>query len=167
MKKNSLFLLGITALILSCNNAEKQKPAQGPPPAVNVITTLVTKQPVTGLDTYPGNVVPLKEVEIRAEVNGYITGIFVSDGQKVRKGQKLYEIDRSRYAAAYSQAEAQVEIARTNLQKISRDLERYTRLSEQDAIARQRLDYAAAVLKRERFACEFFFPIRQEGFGPA
>src|SRR5690606_40833629 len=60
---------------------------------VNAFT--VSQEHVVSTDTYPGTVVPLQEVELRAQVSGYITQIFVQDGQKVTKGQKLYEIDRS------------------------------------------------------------------------
>jgi membrane fusion protein (multidrug efflux system) len=104
----------------------------------------VNTEDVTGLDTYPGTVVPLKEVELRAEVKGYITAIFVQDGQQVKKGQRLYEIDRSRYAAAQQQLQAQLQITKSNLAKVSKDVERYTRLAEKDAIAKQRVDYAIA-----------------------
>ena len=104
----------------------------------------VSTESVRGLDAYPGTIVPLVEVELRAEVNGYITNIFVKDGQPVKKGQALYEVDRSRYQATYRQLEAQVQIAKANLARVSKDVERYTRLSEQDAIAKQRVDYALA-----------------------
>lgn len=97
---------------------------------------------VTGEDIYPGTVVPLNEVELRAEVGGYITRIFIKDGQKVQKGQKLYEIDRSRYNAAYRQAAAGVQIAKSNRDKAKKDAERYQKLADQDAIAKQRVDYA-------------------------
>lgn len=130
--------------IASCGGGDKGKPQAAAPPPVSVSLYTVNTERVTGIDTYPGTVVPLKEVEIRAEVNGYITGIFVQDGQPVKKGQRLYEIDRSRYAAAQDQARAQVQIARANLQRVTKDLERYTRLAQQDAIAKQRVDYAQA-----------------------
>ncbi|WP_332913785.1 biotin/lipoyl-binding protein [Algoriphagus boritolerans] len=45
-------------------------------------------------------------MEIRPQVSGYITNIFVKDGQEVTKGQRLYEIDRSKYQAAKNQASA-------------------------------------------------------------
>jgi membrane fusion protein, multidrug efflux system len=132
------------AMITSCGSNDAKTPQQAAPPAIAVSVYEVKSEEVRGLDQYPGTIVPLVEVELRAEVNGYITGIFVKDGQAVRKGQKLYEVDQSRYAATYRQLNAQVEIAKANLERVSKDVERYTRLSEQDAIARQRVDYANA-----------------------
>ncbi|MHA4843406.1 efflux RND transporter periplasmic adaptor subunit [Flavitalea antarctica] len=137
-------VLSVAALLISCGNKDAKTPQQAAPPPVPVTVYEVTSESVRGLDRYPGTIVPLVEVELRAEVNGYITGIFVKDGQSVRKGQKLYEVDQSRYAATYRQLSAQVQIAKANLERVSKDVERYTRLSEQDAIARQRVDYANA-----------------------
>lgn len=138
----------LTALLSACGGGDKSQ-QQGPPQAqaVPVTTYTVAKQSVTNKDAYPGTVVALNEVELRAEVNGYITGIFVSDGQTVSKGQKLYEIDRSRYLAAYQSAQAQVQTAKANLTKAQKDAERYQRLAAQDAIARQRVDYAQTDLQ--------------------
>ncbi|CAN5134264.1 efflux RND transporter periplasmic adaptor BpeA [soil metagenome] len=120
----------------SCGNgnAAEQKPAP-PPVSVNVYT--VAAQGVTGVDNYPATIVPLNEVQLRAEVNGSITGIFVQDGQTVKAGQRLYEIDRSKYLANYKQAQAQLKVAQSNLAQAKRDAERYQRLQEKDAIARQ------------------------------
>jgi membrane fusion protein (multidrug efflux system) len=87
-------------------------------------------------------VVALNEVELRPQVGGYVTAIFVKDGQRVVKGQKLYEIDRTKYVAAYNAAKADVAVARANRDKAKKDADRYTRLAEQDAVARQRVDYA-------------------------
>ncbi len=131
------------ALLVSCgkNEAPQQNPMAA---AVPVNTYTVTQERVVGTDTYPGTVVPLNEVELRPQVSGYISQIFVKDGQRVTKGQKLYEIDRTKYQAAYNQAQANVRSAQANLNRVQKDLERYENLAKQDAIARQRVDYARA-----------------------
>ncbi|HMF71378.1 MAG TPA: efflux RND transporter periplasmic adaptor subunit [Flavitalea sp.] len=145
IKITGLFsIVTVAAVIASCGNQDTKNPQQAAPPPIAVSLHEVSSEKVKGIDQYPGTVVPLVEVELRAEVNGYITGIFVKDGQFVQRGQKLYEVDRSRYAATYRQLEAQVQIAKANLGRVSKDVERYTRLSEQDAIAKQRVDYANA-----------------------
>ncbi|SDM32469.1 efflux RND transporter periplasmic adaptor subunit [Pedobacter antarcticus] len=129
--------------LVSCGGGDKSaQQQQGPPPATPVSLSTVESKPVTTVDTYPGNVVALDEVELRAQVGGYITGIFVKDGQKVSKGQKLYEIDRTKYQAAYNSAKANVAVAKANRDKAKKDAERYTKLAEQDAVAKQRVDYA-------------------------
>ena len=139
-----LSFVTITAVAASCGNKPDANAQQAAPPPIPVNIHEVSAESVRGLDAYPGTIVPLVEVELRAEVNGYITNIFVKDGQAVKKGQPLYEVDRSRYQATYRQLEAQVQIAKANLARVTKDVERYTRLSEQDAIAKQRVDYALA-----------------------
>lgn len=135
------FLFLGAGAIASCGGGSKnpQRPAAQ---AVPVSTTKVTEEIVTGTDDFPGTIVPLNQTELRAEVSGYITGIFVQDGATVSKGQKLYEIDRTRYAAAREQAQSALAIAEANVARVQRDLDRYNKLAEQDAIAKQTLDYA-------------------------
>ncbi len=114
---------------------------------VSVSVTPVQKGLVSYYDDYPGTIVALNEVELRSEVSGMVTGIFFRDGEYVRKGRRLYEIDRIRYLASFEQAKANVEIAMANVERAQRYVDRYTVLSEQDAIARQRLDDARTDLQ--------------------
>lgn len=101
-------------------------------------------------DKYPATVVALNQVELRAQVSGYITGIFFKEGEVVQKGKPLYEIDRRKYEATYRQAEASIAQAKANLTKAQKDADRYHKLAEQDAIARQTLDNADAALDVSR-----------------
>ncbi|WP_316815817.1 efflux RND transporter periplasmic adaptor subunit [Pedobacter nyackensis] len=138
--KPGILILG-AAILASCGSSEK--PAQMAAPAATPVSVYtVAEDDVTTVDTYPGVVVALNEVELRAEVGGYVTAIFVTDGQKVTKGQKLYEIDRTNYLAAYNSAKANVEVAKANHSKAKKDAERYTNLAKQEAVAKQRVDYA-------------------------
>src|SRR5690606_13258847 len=130
------------AMIASCGNSQQGGGQQTAPPPMPVTTYTVERASVTVPDNYPGVVVPLQEVELRGEVGGYITGIFVKDGQKVNKGQRLYEIDRTNYQAAFNSAKANLEVAKTNLARMEKDAERYTKLAKKEAIAQQRVDYA-------------------------
>lgn len=139
--KLGLIVLGSITLA-SCGGGDKAAQQQGPPPATPVTTATVTDQEVVTTDSYPGVVVALNEVELRPQVGGYVTAIFVADGQKVVKGQRLYEIDRTKYIAAYNAAKADVAVAKANRDKAKKDSDRYTRLAEQDAVAKQRVDYA-------------------------
>ncbi len=137
-------------VLVSCggeNNAQQQNPAAAAVP-VNVYT--VEEERVTGTDTYPGTVVPLQEVELRPQVSGYITNYYVKDGQRVTKGQPLYEIDQTRYQASYQQAQANLQSVRANLARMQKDLERYERLAEREAIAMQQVDYARTDVETAR-----------------
>lgn len=142
MKSNILYfgmIMVAATMVASCGKKPQGPPAGGP---VEVATYKVTKEEVSVTDKYPGLVVPLQEVELRAEVGGTITGIFVKDGQKVRAGQKLYEIDRTNYQAAFQAAKANVQVAKANLERTTKDAERFKTLASKDAVAGQKLDYA-------------------------
>nr|WP_162342775.1 efflux RND transporter periplasmic adaptor subunit [Cyclobacterium salsum] len=143
--RNSFVLLVVLAMIMSSCGGSGGQTAVAPPP-VSVSTHQVASRPVTGLDNYPATLVAVNEVEIRPQVSGYVTQIFVKDGQKVSRGQKLYEIDQSKYLAAKNQAEASLASAQANLARVEKDVERYERLDQKEAIARQVLDNARAEL---------------------
>src|SRR5690606_14309940 len=157
MNKNYLFsalVIGSGLFWQSCGSKDgsdkQQQAAAHGQMAVPVTTTTVEKQIVAGVKSYPASAVPLQETQILAEVTGYITKIYVGDGSFVSKGQPLYEIDRIRYQAAVDQAKANLEIARANLQRVEKDLSRYQTLAEQDAIAKQTLDYALTDVNNQK-----------------
>ena len=142
--KSVTVLLLVFLLLNACRKKDAGDPA-GTGIPVNV--TEVREERVTFYSNYPGAIVALSEVELRSEVSGFITGIYFKEGSTVKKGQKLYEIDRTKYIASYNQAKANVDIASANEEKARRNADRYTKLSEQDAIAKQRLEDAMTDLQ--------------------
>ena len=138
-------LLVVSALLSSCsvNRAAEQKG----PPAIPVAVVEVKSGNATYHDEYPATVVALNQVDLRPEVSGYITEISVQDGQHVAKGMKLYGIDQQQYQAAYDQAQANLNVAKSNLAKAQQDADRYMDLAKNDAVARQTLEHAQADLE--------------------
>jgi membrane fusion protein, multidrug efflux system len=130
-------------LTTACGNKNQQGMPGGPPP-VSVVVQKVTTSDAAYYDEYPAIVRALNEVELRAQVNGYITGIHFKEGDKVKKGQKLYSIDPQQSEATYKQAQANLSVQEANLLKAKKDVERYRELDKQDAIAKQQVDYAEA-----------------------
>lgn len=141
------FSLYGSVLILASCGAKQQQQQQGPPPAVPVTVQEVSLTDAVYYDEYPGTVTAFNQVELRAQVTGYITGIYFKDGDKVRKGQRLYAIDQQVYSANEQQAIANLQVQETNLLKAQKDADRYHALDEQDAIAKQQVDYADAALE--------------------
>jgi len=141
------FFLGTALVWTSCGNkdAKKQGAAQAQAEKVVPVTFgAASHEIVTGTISYPSTVKPLNEADLFAEVSGYITKIYVSDGAVVSKGQALYEIDGTRYNAAVQQAKASLQIAQTDLDRQKRDLARYQVLADKDAIAKQVYDNAVS-----------------------
>jgi membrane fusion protein, multidrug efflux system len=141
--KNLQFFLYIVSLVLlaACGNKD-QRPMQ--PPAVSVAVQPVTTSDASYFEEYPVIVRALNEVELRAQVNGYITGIHFKEGDKVKKGQRLYSIDQQQSEATYKQALANLSVQEANLERAKKDVERYRELDKKDAIAKQQVDYAEA-----------------------
>jgi membrane fusion protein (multidrug efflux system) len=138
----------VTAVLFAaCGTKQQQQQQQGPPPPVPVTVEDAKAVEATYYDEYPGTVTALNQTEIRAQVTGYITGIYFKDGAKVSKGQKLYSIDQQLYDANYDQAIANLQVQETNLQKAQKDADRYHELDKRDAIAKQQVDYADAALE--------------------
>ncbi|WP_018478267.1 efflux RND transporter periplasmic adaptor subunit [Pontibacter roseus] len=154
MKKRYTWLFAAMmspVVLMSCGgNEAAQQPVNPAAMAVPVNTYQVKQERVTGKDTYPATVVPLQEVELRPQVSGYITNIYVQDGQRVKKGQRMYEIDQSKYRAGLQQAQANLQSAKANLARAEKDLERYETLAERDAIAKQQVDYARTEVQTAR-----------------
>lgn len=136
----------IMLFFLSACGAKKQQ-QQGPPPATPVTVEEVKTAEAAYYDEYPGNVVALNQTELRAQVTGYITGIYFKDGAKVSKGQRLYTIDQQLYNANYQQSVANLQVQETNMLKAQKDADRYHELDKKDAIAKQQVDYADAALE--------------------
>ncbi|WP_078011626.1 efflux RND transporter periplasmic adaptor subunit [Hymenobacter sp. CRA2] len=143
MKKTILTLSYAAGLFAwtGCGNKEADKPA-GPPPATPVTLVEARTSEAVYYDEYPATVVALNNVELRSQVTGFITGIFFKEGEVVPKGKTLYEIDRRKYEAAVQQAQASVRSAQATANNARVNLDRYERLAQQDAIARQIVDNA-------------------------
>lgn len=138
------WVIGLIALLPACKGKKQQPPA---PSAVPVTVEEVKVTHASYYDEYPATVVALNQTEIRAQVSGYITGIFFKEGTKVGKGQRLYSIDQQLYHANYQQALANLQVQETNLLKAQKDADRYHDLDKKDAVAKQQVDYADAALE--------------------
>ena len=137
----SIVLMGCLSLF-SC----KPKVAPPTPPTpVNLITA--TAQKVLYYDKYPATTQALSQVNLVAQVQGYITGIFFTEGSHVSKGQKLYEIDVRLYQASYDAAMANLKAAQSNQLQAQQDADRYNYLNSQDAVAKQLYDHAVNALQ--------------------
>ncbi|PJJ58834.1 efflux RND transporter periplasmic adaptor subunit [Hymenobacter chitinivorans] len=144
MKRTILALSYAAGLLTfaSCGSKEADK-AAGPPPATPVTLVAARTTDAVYYDEYPATVVAINNVELRSQVAGFITGIFFKEGDVVTKGKTLYEIDRRKYQAAYQQALAGLRSTQAVVQNAKVNLDRYQRLVQQDAIARQIVDNAA------------------------
>lgn len=133
---NALAVLALASVAISCGGEKK---AQGPPPpAVTVVKAL--QKEVTEWDEYTGRLAAVAEVEIRAQVSGYLESIHFKDGQIVNKGDLLFVIDPRPYQAVLDRATAQVKQAEASLALADANLARAQELSNKKVVASSELD---------------------------
>ena len=65
--------------------------------------------------SYPATIKGTQDIDIRPQVSGFIVKLCVDEGATVRKGQALFQIDPTQYAAQVRQAKAAVEMAKANV----------------------------------------------------
>jgi membrane fusion protein, multidrug efflux system len=118
--------------------ASRSRGAGGGPVA---LTTATAKQGNLGvyLDAI-GTVTPVYTASITSQVNGVINAVHYKEGQIVRKGEPLVDIDSRPYRATLLQAEGTLERDENVLAQAKMDVERYRVAWSRDAIPKQTLD---------------------------
>lgn len=91
-------------------------------------------------------------VGIAARVSGPMVGVYVKDNQFVHKGDKLFDIDDSTYAAEVANDEAQVALAKAKVVESQREAERRKALVEQQFVSVEDYQQANARYKEDAAA---------------
>ncbi|MFY0625667.1 MAG: efflux RND transporter periplasmic adaptor subunit [Reichenbachiella sp.] len=133
----SCFLVAIVTY--GCTSNE---PKQLPPPKLPVVK--VVKKNVPLHQQFVGQVYGLKDIPIRARVEGFLQGIHFTEGIRVKKGAYLYSIDPEPFKAQLASQQAMLAESRTMLANAENQLERVKPLAEINAVSQSDLDYAQA-----------------------
>ena len=83
-------------------------------------------------------------VPVAPDVSGFVTEVLVRDNQQVKRGDVLFRIDRARYDIAQKQAEAVLLGKRASLDEANADLKRYSALTPDVTVSKQRIDQVVA-----------------------
>ena len=102
-----------------------------------------------------GTVTPLKTVTVRSRVDGELVRVAFTEGQVVKAGEVLAEIDPRAYQAQLVQAEGQMARDQALLANARIDLERYRGLYAQDSIAKQQVDTQEALVRQYEGTVKF------------
>ena len=133
-------LVGATFLVTACS---KPKPAAPPPQTPEVQVYKVVPAPLTMTTELPGRTSAYQVADVRPQVSGVIQKRLFTEGDDVKAGTPLYQIDPSTYQAAVNSAKATLAKAKATLLSTGPTAQRYKGLLEIEGISRQ--DYETAV----------------------
>ena len=109
---------------------------------------LVRRQDVRVMVQAIGTMSARATAVVRAKVSGELTALHFKEGQQVKAGQLLAEIDPRSYQAALSQVQGNLQRDQALLTNAQLDLQRYKDLLAQDSIATQQVDTQAALVRQ-------------------
>ncbi|MDO4683833.1 MAG: efflux RND transporter periplasmic adaptor subunit [Lautropia sp.] len=95
-----------------------------------------------------GTVTPFNAVTVVPQVEGRLLKVSFEEGQRVKAGQVLAQIDPRAFEVSLAEAKGQQAQNRAELANARRDLARYEQLFRQDSIARQQLDNQRALVRQ-------------------
>ena len=95
-----------------------------------------------------GTVVPMRTVVVRSRVDGELVRVNFTEGQYVKEGELLAQVDPRAFQVQLDQAEGQLIKDKALLANARIDLERYRTLFKQDSIASQQVDTQAALVQQ-------------------
>ena len=135
---------------LSCgpqNQEETEKEEQFGAAPVKVFE--VRKQRISEKLFYTGVIEPWKKINITPDIGGKIAKIHVNEGDRIKRGQLLAEMDTRAIRLQLEQAQAGLAVAQANYKDAKRNMERMERLQQEKAVSDQqyekiRLAYEAA-----------------------
>ena len=107
---------------------------------VPVVATAATTGNINIILNALGTVTPLATVTLKSQISGRITNIAFQEGQKVKAGELLAEIDARLYEGQLAQAQGQLLRDQALLRIAQLDLERYRKLVAEGWVAQQKLD---------------------------
>jgi len=139
-----LFLLLVCYGLTGCD----RKPIQTVAPTREVAVISVTTQKITLTTELPGRTAAIRIAEIRPQINGLILKRLFTEGQDVKAGQVLYQIDPAPFQSALDNAKAALGKAEANVPAIRLRVERFYDLLADNAVSQQDYDDAFASLKQ-------------------
>lgn len=134
----SVLLLAVSLLLAGCEKEQKA----GPPPVPTVEVVNVVQKDVPIYQEWVASTDGLVNANIQAQVQGYLIKQNYKEGDFVKKGQVLFEIDPRLLQAALEQAQGELEIYQAQWDTAKANLARIKPLAAQNAVSQKDLDDA-------------------------
>ncbi|HXX74127.1 MAG TPA: efflux RND transporter periplasmic adaptor subunit [Nitrospiraceae bacterium] len=135
-----VFLWLLSFLSLALVHCKGETASAPPPPLIKVEVADVIQKDVPIHSEWVGTTDGMVNAVIRAQVTGYLIKRPYTEGSFVKKGDLLFELDPSKFKAAFDQAQGDLAKAEAQFIKTKQDVERDTPLAKQGAISQKELD---------------------------
>jgi multidrug efflux system membrane fusion protein len=120
--------------------APAKDPAAGAARPPEVTVSQPVSQKIVEWDEHTGRFDAVEAVEVRARVSGYLDKVHFTDGQEVKAGDLLFEIDPRPFERLLEQSRAELDQAKVRVSNASLDVERGRPLLKSDHISRKTFD---------------------------
>jgi RND family efflux transporter MFP subunit len=135
--------------VAGCGAKAQQGPGPAPPPAQVSVAEVAFKD-LRAWDDFTGRLEPIETVEVRPRVGGYIDSIQFKEGERVHKGQVLFQIDARPFKAEVDRLAADVDRYKAKLDLAVANRDRGKRLIDQNAVATSEFERVQAEEKSAR-----------------
>jgi multidrug efflux system membrane fusion protein len=150
-RRNVVFIVtavGVAGIIYVLSSRRPSNALMPTMSAPSVAVGVVTKGDLPLELQALGTVTPLSTVTVKSRISGYLTAVIFKEGQMVRKGELLAQIDPRPYEAALAQFQGQLIKDKALLRNAQLDLTRHERLLAQDSTSQQNFDTATATVSQ-------------------
>jgi len=139
-------------LALGLSGCDDKPVAQAAASAPPVAVAQPIRRTVTDWDEFTGRFDAVEEVQVRARVGGFVTGVEFRDGAIVNAGDLLYLIDPRPFEAVAEQADGQLSDARAKAELAKRELDRALTLQQSQNVADSTVDQRRQALQAAKAA---------------
>ena len=149
-----LFPLTTVLFISGCRNNEQAQvaPGSGGRPPAPVVVASVEQRDVPVEIRAIGNVEAYQTVQIRSQVNGQIQKIFFKEGEDVRQGQALFQLDQRPFQADLEKALGQMKHDQAQAENSRIQANRYSRLENDGIVSHEQAEQLRAQAKADASA---------------